>query len=181
MAECLEDTSGKDTDRVIDSCGFLKEQFDIFKHDYREAFDEHGHEKLANLTLDNDMKKEVVNTLRKLQKAKHNIESYNLQGEDRANVADLLQKIGVVLEELERVIRGKVEFSIQNVHLPEYDTEAIAMLFGSQDENSVDKKAIDDLRDFNRIFEEKVSGVLGAATLLLSDYANLEEFMKENA
>uniref|UniRef100_A0A914XZ58 Uncharacterized protein n=1 Tax=Panagrolaimus superbus TaxID=310955 RepID=A0A914XZ58_9BILA len=129
------------------------------------------------------MKKEVVNTLRKLQKAKHNIESYNLQGEDLANVADLLQKIGVVQEELERVIRGKVEFSIQNVHLPEYDTEAIAMLFGPQDEtgNSPDKTAIKDLRDFNRIFEEKVSGVLGAATLLLSDFSNLEEFMKENS
>lgn len=37
MAECLEDTSGADTDRIVDSCGFLKEQFDIFKHDYREV------------------------------------------------------------------------------------------------------------------------------------------------
>ena len=74
MAECLEDTSNQDTDRNMDSCSFLREQFDIFKHDYREAFDEYGHETLANLSLGPELKKEVVNTLRKLQKAKIGIE-----------------------------------------------------------------------------------------------------------
>ena len=74
MAECLEDTSNQDADRNMDSCSFLREQFDIFKHDYREAFDEYGHETLANLSLSPELKKEVVNTLRKLQKAKIGIE-----------------------------------------------------------------------------------------------------------
>uniref|UniRef100_A0A7E4V783 Uncharacterized protein n=1 Tax=Panagrellus redivivus TaxID=6233 RepID=A0A7E4V783_PANRE len=183
MAECLEDQHDADSDRAMDSCNFLREQFDIFKHDYREAFDNHGHETLANLTLSPALKKDVVNSLRRLQRAKVVIDNTNISPTDRKFVASLSEKIHAIEEELERVVRGKTEFSASNVSLPEFDADAISALFGNQDPHIKEtpaNNAVEELCDFNKQFTEKVNEVLGAAELLLNEYTEFETYVKNN-
>ena len=107
--------------------------------------------------------------------------SYNFKGEDRENIADLLFKISAVQQELEMVSRGKAEFSAQNVELPNFDEDAIKALFGEQNPNIVEspaKKTVEKLCDFNKLFEEKINGVIGAAVLLLNEYNEFEEYIK---
>lgn len=162
----LEDTEPRDSDRHIDSCSFRREQFDIFKNQYREAFDEYGHEKLANLTLDPALKKDIVNTLRKLQRAK-----FALEREAATELSGLIQKIDEIYEELSSASKGDTEFTANSIPLPEYDDMAVELFFGNEDVEH--KDALTTLRDFNKIFAEKITSIIGAAQVLLSEY---EEF-----
>ncbi|CAK5015156.1 unnamed protein product [Meloidogyne enterolobii] len=59
-----------DQDLLVDRNEFRKTQLDLFKHNFLASFDEAGYAKLEHLVLDSKIKKEVVNTARRLQKAK---------------------------------------------------------------------------------------------------------------
>lgn len=68
----------EDDTREIDKLSYLRDQFEIFKHDYREAFDAHGYETVANLCVNSDKKKDVVQVMRQLQKNKLKLQRYFL-------------------------------------------------------------------------------------------------------
>lgn len=83
--------------------------------------------------------------------------------------------------------RGNAEFTDKDVHLPEYDEEAIELLFGKDPDHKIPLKtepgtaqaAVEKLCEFNRLFAEKISEILGAAQLLLNDYNDMMEYMKK--
>uniref|UniRef100_A0A914DWH2 Uncharacterized protein n=1 Tax=Acrobeloides nanus TaxID=290746 RepID=A0A914DWH2_9BILA len=183
MAECFEDTSGQDTDRIIDGSSFRREQFDIFKHNFREAFDDHGHALLANLTLPDTLKKDVINSLRKLQKAKHTLDSLP----EKSLVSELYSKIDQIRMELEKAASGNTEFSARNIDLPEYDKDAMEMLFGPPMEpdpelfQSLTLDPVKEVSNFNSAFKEKIAEILGAAQILLNDYNDFMDYVKKNA
>ncbi|KAI6184230.1 hypothetical protein M3Y97_00573800 [Aphelenchoides bicaudatus] len=169
----LEDTEPGDSDRRIDSCSFRREQFDIFKKQFRDAFDEYGHEQLANLTLDGALKKDIVNTLRKLQRAKFALEKLPNQEDTET----LIVKISEIYNELSASTKGDTEFTVNNVQLPEYDGEAVQLFFGSQEKDTTGT-SINKLQDFNQMFTDKINEVLGAAQLLLNEYEELLAYIK---
>ncbi|CAD5215179.1 unnamed protein product [Bursaphelenchus xylophilus] len=173
MADCLEDLEPGDSDRRIDACGFRRQQFDIFKNKFRDAFDEHGHEKLANLVLDGTLKKDVVNTMRRLQRAKFTLENVN----EQEAVGGLVKKISELYDEIGRATKGNDEFTVDNVKLPDYDETALDLIFGGNPpkENEV---SITNVQELNKAFTEKINEVLGAAQLLLNEYDELMEYLK---
>ncbi|KAI6242854.1 hypothetical protein M3Y99_00194100 [Aphelenchoides fujianensis] len=174
--EPLEDTEPGDSDRRIDNCSWRRAQFDIFKQRFRDAFDEHGHETLANLTLDPTLKKEVVNTLRKLQRAKFSLERLPACPE----ISELIAKFSEIYAELSAASKGDAEFTVDSVQLPDYDEDAVHLFFGD-DEKPADLKPKDSLsflQEFNKQFAEKINEILGAAQLLLNEYDELMAFVK---
>ncbi|KAI6194180.1 hypothetical protein M3Y96_01097400 [Aphelenchoides besseyi] len=173
--EPLEDTEPGDSDRRIDNCSFRRAQFDIFKQRFRDAFDEHGHETLANLTLDGNLKKEVVNTLRKLQRAKFSLE----QLPSCPEISELIAKFSEIYNELSISSKGDREFTVDNVQLPEYDEDAIHLFFGDDEQPKTEKTdVLKQLSDFNKQFTEKINEILGASQLLLNEYDELMAFVK---
>ncbi|CAD5210109.1 unnamed protein product [Bursaphelenchus okinawaensis] len=172
MADGLEDLEAGDSDRRIDACGFRRQQFDIFKNKFRDAFDEHGHEKLANLVLDGNLKKDVVNTMRRLQRAKFTLENMNEQDA----VSGLVKKISELYDEIGRATKGSDEFTVNNIKLPDYDDTAFDLIFGSS--NKDEEVSISNVQELNHAFSEKINEVLGAAQLLLNEYDELMEYLK---
>lgn len=90
-------------------------------------------------------------------------------------------------DELLQASRGNAEFSAKDVHLPEYDEDAIELLFGQVTDDNVPlkaepglaKAAVERLCEFNRLFAEKITEILGAAQLLLNDYNEMMDYIKK--
>lgn len=106
---------------------------------------------------------------------------------DQTVLSGLTTRISEIKSELEKNASGNTEFSTKNIDLPEYDEEAIEMLFGKPtdpDPELFQKLSLDPVKavcSFNKVYEEKLGGIIGAAQILLNDYNELVEFMKKNA
>jgi len=77
MADFLEEGSESDTDRKLDRASFAKDQFDVFKHEYLDHFDDEGNTKVEGLQLDPKLKKDLINIVRKIQKSEKWISGLN--------------------------------------------------------------------------------------------------------
>uniref|UniRef100_A0A914RYK9 Uncharacterized protein n=1 Tax=Parascaris equorum TaxID=6256 RepID=A0A914RYK9_PAREQ len=133
-------------------------QFDIFVDEYREnATPRAGSLKRSDTRCDAALKKDVVNTKRKLNRAKYAIEAGVFQ---------------LVLGRKE----PDGEFTIHSVPLPTYDSKDMELLFGQEGSRSESDDSIHYLSLFERTHRERVLEVLGAAEILLSEY---EEIMRQ--
>uniref|UniRef100_A0A915BHI5 Uncharacterized protein n=1 Tax=Parascaris univalens TaxID=6257 RepID=A0A915BHI5_PARUN len=177
MADSLEDDSEGDSDRRMDSRGFQKEKFDIFVDEYREnATPRAGSLKRSDTRCDAALKKDVVNTKRKLNRAKYAIEAMP----DSHLLMEYIGKIDSTVKELDELVLGRKEpdgeFTIHSVPLPTYDSKDMELLFGQEGSRSESDDSIHYLSLFERTHRERVLEVLGAAEILLSEY---EEIMRQ--
>lgn len=79
---------------------------------------------------------------------------------EQEDVQTLIVKISEIYDELSASTKGDTEFTVNNVKLPEYDSEAVQLFFGSQ-ETDTKSTSISELQDFNRMFTDKLNEVLG--------------------
>ncbi|KAI1720118.1 hypothetical protein DdX_05491 [Ditylenchus destructor] len=189
MAECFEETgnSDSDADRAIDKCSFQREQFDIFKHNFREAFDENAEEATEFLTISAEMKRDVINMARKLQKAKISLASM----EGNSPLQPIIHKITEIHDQLLQLSKTNAEYSTNNVQLPDFNKGDIDLLFGESDSLKSSKNStlfedcgvkgggsLEWLRKFNQRLIEKITELMGAADLLLNEVDEIKRISK---
>ncbi|KAI1727728.1 hypothetical protein Ddc_05045 [Ditylenchus destructor] len=188
MAECFEETgnSDSDADRAIDKCSFQREQFDIFKHNFREAFDENAEEATEFLTISAEMKRDVVNMARKLQKAQISLASMK----ENSPIQPVIQKITEIHDQLLQLSKTSAEYSTNNVQLPDFNKSDIDLLFGESDALKSTKNStlfedcdkgegsLEWLRKFNQRLIEKITELMGAAHLLLNEVDEIKRLSK---
>jgi hypothetical protein len=80
---------------------------------------------------------------------------------EQEDVQTLIVKISEIYNELSASTKGDTEFTVNNVKLPEYDSEAVQLFFGSQQEEDNTKTSVAKLQDFNKMFTNKLNEVLG--------------------
>ncbi|KAK0395179.1 hypothetical protein QR680_001158 [Steinernema hermaphroditum] len=183
MAECLEaDHSNEvDNDRRMDSCSFQRDQFDIFKHDFRENAEKLG-ENSTPLSLDTKTKKEIVNVVRSLQKAQFFVDSQSPNG----SLKELSLKLESTSAQLKAFLVGKGsldgEFTAQNVALPDYVHSDLSLLMGSEDTGlPVEPGPLDSITALDRVTKAKIDELLGASSILLLEYDDLKRVLKSKA
>uniref|UniRef100_A0A915EUW9 MKRN2 opposite strand protein-like C-terminal domain-containing protein n=1 Tax=Ditylenchus dipsaci TaxID=166011 RepID=A0A915EUW9_9BILA len=127
LMDNLEQENVQDADRQMDRHDFQRQQFEIFKHNFREAIDEHDNgEAIHSLVLSSELRKDVVNMTRKLQKAQLNLQALK----DPSPIQSVISKITEVNDQLLQLTKSSTEYSPQNVELPEFDQDDIELLFG---------------------------------------------------
>uniref|UniRef100_A0A914H3L8 Non-specific serine/threonine protein kinase n=1 Tax=Globodera rostochiensis TaxID=31243 RepID=A0A914H3L8_GLORO len=183
MAESMEEMDrATDVDREMDKSGFRRAQFDLFKHNFLESFDESGYATLEHLTLDATLKKEVVNMARRLQKARISLNSLP----DRAAIEP-----------------ESSEYSVRNLKLPEYSREEVEALLGraesesDQQGQSGDKHltapygssigqgqkggdSVEWLCQSNEEYEKRIEALLGAGELLMNEWHEIKQYLQNN-
>ncbi|TKR89059.1 hypothetical protein L596_013218 [Steinernema carpocapsae] len=182
MADCLEadNASGADHDRSIDSSSFQREQFDLFKHDFRESAEALG-ENSNPMTLSAQTKKDIVNVVRTLQKAQFFLDSIPAEVG-----SELAAQIGSTAADLKAFLVGKGsldgEFTAQNVNLPEYVHFDLSMLMGGDSEDlSPEAGTLDGITALDRVTKAKIDSLLGAASILLLEYNDLKKKIQSQA
>lgn len=185
MADCFEDTETSDSglecgfrtdsDRRNDNRTFRRDQFNIFKHNYRAAVEAERlpHNNSDNesgsklLTLNVSQKKSIVNMIRKLQKAENNLEFINANEPIRA----LIIELNKTKTKLMFLIRANVDFSPQNAPLPDFDLDDIQLLFGTDVCTISDQNCIPEKWSFEtkQRFESNVLELIGASEILLNE------------
>lgn len=188
MADCFEDTETSDsglecgfrtdTDRRNDNRNFRRDQFNIFKHNYRAAVkterlpqnnsDDESGSKL--LTLNVSQKKSIVNMIRKLQKAENSLELKNGNQLIRA----LIIKLNKTKTKLMFLISANVDFSPQNAPLPDFDLDDIHLLFGTDVSKISDQNYMKYLPEkwsfeTKQRLESNVLELIGAGEILLNE------------
>jgi hypothetical protein len=76
-----------------------------------------------------------------------------------------MAKISEIYDELSLSTKGETEFTVNNVKLPEYESEAVQLFFGSQDQSQ--ETPIKDLQHFNQMFTDKLNEILGTIFKLI--------------
>uniref|UniRef100_A0A1I7ZUJ8 Spindle and kinetochore-associated protein 3 n=1 Tax=Steinernema glaseri TaxID=37863 RepID=A0A1I7ZUJ8_9BILA len=183
MADCLEadHCDVTDNDRTIDNCSFQRDQFDIFKHDFRENAEKLG-ENSTPCTLDSNTKKEVANVVRSLQKAKYFVDSQS----SNESLQDFSAKLESMAADLKAFLVGRGsldgEFTASNVALPEYVHSDISLLMGGDDTGLPPEPGpLDGITALDRVTKAKIDSLLGAASILLLEYDDIKRILKSKA
>ncbi|KAL3078774.1 hypothetical protein niasHS_014556 [Heterodera schachtii] len=201
MAESMEEMDrSTDVDREIDKGEFRKAQFATFKHDFLESFDESGYAKLEHLTLDKNLKKEVVNMARRLQKARISLNSLP----DTEAIAPVIAKIDETFGQLIALSKESSEFSARNIKLPEYsrtDVEALLGKMGPEKSNQMKEKEMGGENQSNKLtgdrreqkegpvewlcrsneeYEKRIEALLGAGELMLNEWHEIKQYLQRN-
>ncbi|KAL7070641.1 hypothetical protein ACQ4LE_009868 [Meloidogyne hapla] len=185
MAENFEQKEQvSDQDLLVDRNEFRKNQFDAFKHNFLDSFDEAGYAKLEHLVLDPKIKKEVVNTARRLQKAKISLKI--IESKNPQTISPILEKIDEIFTNLIENSKQSSEFSTKNIKLPEYDKRDMEFLLGKNKEEKEEKVEENEqnplkwLCKSNEDFEKKIIELIGAAELLLNEWREIRNYYKND-
>ncbi|CAD5210099.1 unnamed protein product [Bursaphelenchus okinawaensis] len=161
-----------DSDRRIDACGIRRQKYNVFKNKLRDAFDEHGHDNMRNLIIDDDLQNQVKNTMIKLQSVLFILNSMNLQGE----LSGLVGKTSELYDEIGRATKGSDEFTVSNIKFPVYDDTAFDLIFGSA--NKDEEVSISNVQELKHAFSQKMNQFMEEANKLLEEYRTVMDDLK---
>uniref|UniRef100_A0A915NSU9 Uncharacterized protein n=1 Tax=Meloidogyne floridensis TaxID=298350 RepID=A0A915NSU9_9BILA len=176
----LKEQTILDQDLLVDRNEFRKTQLDLFKHNFLDSFDEAGYAKLEHLILDPKIKKEVVNTARRLQKAKISLKI--IENKNPTTISPVLEKIDEIFTNLIENSKQSSEFSTKNIKLPEYDKKDMEFLLGKEVEmkGEGEENPLKWLCKSNEEFEKKINELIGAAELLLNEWREIRNYYKND-